>query len=320
MRRREFAMLLCTAPFACPGPLSAQSAAGRIPRIGFLFNVRSELVVALMQGLRDAGYVDGQNMLAETRFYGETLERVGEFANELIAVKCDLIFAAGPYAIAAAMRATSSIPIVGMDLESDPVASGWASTLSRPGGNLTGLFLDLPGLGGKLIELLKEAVPTASALAALWDSSVGEVQFRATEDAARSAGLSLLSLPIRRREDLPNFFDRALREGVHGVLVLSSPLIFGQRSEIAALALNARLPTISLFTLFPRAGGLLAYGPNFPAMFARAATYIDRILKGAKAGDMPIERRAGSSSSSISRPRRRSASIFPRCCSCAPTG
>ena len=229
-------------------------------------------------------------MLAETRFYGEMLERVGEFANELIAVKCDVIFAAGPYAIAAAMRATSSIPIVGMDLESDPVASGWASTLSRPGGNLTGFFLDLPGLGGKLIEFLKEAVPTASALAALWDSTVGEVQFRATESAARSAGLSLLSLPIRRREDLQDSFDRATRERVHGVLVLSSPLIFGQRSEIAALALNARLPTISLFTLFPRAGGLLAYGPNFPAMFARAATYIDRILKGAKAGDMPIER------------------------------
>jgi putative ABC transport system substrate-binding protein len=290
VRRREFIALLCGASLAWPLPLRAQQSAGRIPRIGLLLNVRSELVVALMQGLRDAGYVDGQNMLVETHFYGATLERVGEFANDLVAARCDVIFAAGPYAIQAAIRATGTIPIIGMDLESDPVASGWASSLGRPGGNLTGFFLDLPGLGGKLIELLKEAVPTLSGLAVLWDSTIGEVQFRATEAAAGTAGVTLLSLPIHRREDFKSAFDRAARERVHGMVVLSSPLVFGQRSEIAGLALNAQLPTISLFTLYPRSGGLMAYGPDFAAMFKRAATYIDRILKGARAGEMPIER------------------------------
>ncbi len=170
------------------------------------------------------------------------------------------------------------------------MAIGWAGSIGRPGGNLTGFFLDLPELGGKQIELLKETVPSLYSLAVLWDSTIGLVQFRATEAAARTAGMTLLSLPIQRLEDFTGAFDRAARERVHGVVVLSSPLIFGQRLEIVGLALKGRLPTISVFTIFPRSGGLMAYGPNFIDMFKRAATYVDRILKGAKAGDMPIER------------------------------
>jgi putative ABC transport system substrate-binding protein len=127
-------------------------------------------------------------------------------------------------------------------------------------------------------------------MAVVWDSTIGVVQFRATETAARSAGIALLSLPIQRREDFNDAFDRAARERVHGVVVLSSPLIFGQRSEIANLGIKTRLPTIGLFTLFPRSGGLMAYGPNLVDIFRRAATYIDRILRGAKAGELPIER------------------------------
>jgi putative ABC transport system substrate-binding protein len=292
MRRRDFisSALLGGVAVVWAPTARAQQPAGKIPRIGFLLNVRSELVTALMEGLSDAGYVEGQNMLVETRFHGPMLDRVVQFASELVALKCDVIFAAGPYAIQAAMRATSTTPIVGIDLESDPVATGWVSSLSRPGGNFTGFFLDLPELGGKMIELLKEAVPTLASLAVLWDFNVGEVQFRATEAAARMAGATLLSLPVRRLEDFKEAFDTAVRERVHAVVVLSSPLIFGQRSEIADLALKASLPTISLFTVFPRSGGLMAYGPNFPVIFKRAATYIDRILKGAKAGDMPVER------------------------------
>jgi putative ABC transport system substrate-binding protein len=286
MQRRKFITLLGGSAAAWPHAVRAQQPAAKLPRIGLLLNVQSEL----MKGLRDAGYVDRQNMLLETRFYGATLERVGELANELVAASCNVIFAAGPYAIQGAIKATRTIPIVGMDLESDPVAGGWASTLSRPGGNLTGLFLDLPELGGKLIELLNEAITTRSGLTALWDSTVGEVQFRATERAARSAGVSLLSLPVQRQEGFKNAFERAARERVHGVVVLSSPLIFGQRSEIAGLAMKAHLPTISLFTLFPRSGGLMAYGPDFSGMFSHAASYIGRILKGAKASEMPIER------------------------------
>jgi ABC-type uncharacterized transport system substrate-binding protein len=152
------------------------------------------------------------------------------------------------------------------------------------------LFLDLPELSGKLIELLKEAVPTLSHLAVLWDSTIGVVQFRATQEAARAAGVTLHSLPIQSPEDFKDAFDHAARERTHGVVILSSPLILEQRLQIAEWAMKARLPTISLFTLFPRSGGLMAYGPNLPEMYKRAATYVDRILKGTKVADLPIER------------------------------
>jgi putative ABC transport system substrate-binding protein len=289
MRRRDVLSLLGGAAVSWPVGARALQVT-KIARIGFLLNVHSELVAALMEGLTEAGYVEGQNTRFETRFHGAMLERVVQFANELVALKCDVIFTAGPYAIEAAMRATGTIPIVGIDLESDPVKTGWASSLGRPGGNFTGLFLDLPELGGKMVELLKEAKPTLTAVAVLWDFNVGEVQFRATEAAVRVAGATLLSLPVRQSKDFENAFERAVHERADAVAVLSSPLIFGQRAEIADLALKSRLATISLFTLFPRSGGLMAYGPNFAMMFKRAATYIDRILKGAKAGDIPIER------------------------------
>jgi putative ABC transport system substrate-binding protein len=290
MRRREFISLFGGAAVAWPLAARAQQPAGKIPRIGFLQSNDNENVAAFLQGLRDAGYVDGKNALVATRIYGTMLDRLVEFVNELIALKCDVIFAAAPYAIQAAMSATTTIPIVGVDLESDPVANGWARSLGRPGGNLTGFFLDLPELGGKQIELLRDAVPTLSRLAVLWDSSVGLVQFRATEAAARAAGVTLQSLPIQRPEDFKPAFDRAARERLHGMIVLSSPFINGQRSQIADLALETRLPTISLFTTFPRSGALIAYGPNLTDMYRRAATYVDRILKGAKAGELPIER------------------------------
>ena len=238
------------------------------------------------------GYIDGQNALIEIRIYETMLDRLFEFANEMVGLKCDVIMAAAPYAIDAAIRATTTIPIVGLDLESDPVANRWARSLARPGGNLTGIFLDLPELGGKQIELLKEAVPTLARLAVLWDSTVGGVQFRATESAARAAGVTLQSLSVQRPEDFKEAFDRAIRERVQGMVVLSSPLINGQRSQIVEWALKIRLPTISLFTVFPRSGGLMAYGPNLPDLYKHAATYVGRILKGAKVGELPIERPA----------------------------
>jgi putative tryptophan/tyrosine transport system substrate-binding protein len=193
MKRREFIALIGGAAVAWPLAARAQQRTGKIPRVGFLLNVQSELVVALFEGLRDAGYIDGQNMVVETRFSGTMPDRITDFANELVALNCDVLFAAGPYAIQALTRATSTIPIVAIDLESDPIANGWASSIGRPGGNLTGFFLDLPELGGKQIELLKEAVPTLSRLALLWDSTVGLIQFRATEAAARTAGVVPLS-------------------------------------------------------------------------------------------------------------------------------
>jgi ABC-type uncharacterized transport system substrate-binding protein len=290
IRRREFITLLGGAAAAWPLAARAQQQAGRMPRIGFLQSFLNENVVAFIQGLRDAGYVDGQTAAIETRIFETTLLRLPDLAKELVELKCDVIVAGSRYAFEAAMRATNTIPIVGIDLESDPVASGWAKSLGYPGGNLTGLFLDLPELSGKLIELLKEAVPTLSHLGVLWDSTIGEVQFNATQAAARVAGVTLQSLPIWTREDFKNVFDRAALEPLGGMVVLSSPLILEQRSLIADWALKAGLPTISLFTRFPASGGLMAYGPSLPDMYKRAANYVGRILKGAKVADLAIER------------------------------
>jgi len=290
VNRRKLITLLGGAAAAWPLAAGAQQAAEKLPRIGSIQNFRNENFEAFIQGLREAGYVDGQNMLLETRFYAGVLDRIDEFTSELVALKCSVILATAPYAVQAVMKATSKIPIVGIDLESDPVANGWVKSLARPGGNLTGFFLDIPELGGKQIELLKEAVPTVARLAVLWDATIGTVQFGATETAARPSGVTLESFPIRNVEDIKDAIERAARERVHGLVVLTSPLIFNQRSQIADLALKTRLPTISLFNSFPKVGGLIAYGPSLALMFKRAASYVDRILSGANPGELPIER------------------------------
>ncbi len=174
--------------------------------------------------------------------------------------------------------------------QSAKLSYGWAQSIPRPGGNLTGLFLDLPELGGKQIELLREVVPNLADVGVLWDATFGAVQFRATEAAMHSSGVTLQSFPVRDVEDVSNAIDRATRARVQGLIVLTSPLIFNQLSQIADLALKGRLPMVSIFNSFPKVGGLMAYGPNLASMFKRAASYIDRILRGAKPGDLPIER------------------------------
>jgi putative tryptophan/tyrosine transport system substrate-binding protein len=290
MQRRAFITLLGGVAAAWPLGAQAQQPAGKLPRIGSIQTFQNENSEAFSQGLREAGYVDGQNMLLETRLYQGTLDRINEFSRELVALKCSVIFAANPYAIRAVMKATSTIPIIGLDLESDPVASGWVKSIARPGGNFTGIFLDIPELGGKQIELLKEAVPMVARLAVLWDATIGAVQFSATEMAARPSGVTLESLPIRSVEDIKDSIERAAREQVHGLVVLTSPLIFAERSRIADLALKTRLPTISPFNSFPKVGGLMAYGPNLASMFKRAASYVHRILSGVNPGELPIER------------------------------
>src|SRR5262249_4048437 len=156
-------------------------------------------------------------------------------------------------------------------------------------GNFTGFFLDIPELGGKQIEILMEAVPKVSRLAVLWDATIGTVQFHATEIAPRPAGVTLQSLPIQRVGGITEAIMQAVREQAHGLVVLSSPLIFLQRSQIADAALNARLSTINLFNSFPKVGGLMAYGPNFPSIFAHAAGYVARIIAGANPGELPIQ-------------------------------
>src|SRR5499427_2227156 len=289
MRRRDF--IKGIAGSAAAWPLTALAQQQKLPRIGSIQNEPSELVEALSQGLREAGYVDGQNIILDTRYHHGSIERFDEFAREFVALKCRVIIAGSPYAIRAVLKETNTIPIVGIDLESDPVANGWVESLARPGGNLTGLFLDIPELGGKQIELLKNVVPTLTRLAVLWDAAIGSLQFHATETAARSSGVALDSFPIRTAEEINDAVNRAAQKHIDGMMVLTSPLIFNQRSQIADLALKARLPTISGFSIYyPKAGGLMAYGPNFPSMFKQAARYVGRILSGANPRELPIER------------------------------
>ena len=248
MQRREFIKLIGgAAAVAWPLAARAQQPARSLPRIGTIENFQNENFEALIQGLREAGYVDRQNILLETRFYGGVLDRVDEFARELVALKCSVILATAP------------------------------------------IFLDIPELGGRQIERLKEAMPTVVRVAVLWDATIGAVQFRGTETAARPSGVTLESFPIHSVEDIKDAIEHAAREQMHGLVVLTSPLIFNQRSQIADLALKSRLPTISIFSSFPRVGGLMAYGPSIPGSFRRAAAYVDKILRGAKPADLPVE-------------------------------
>ena len=289
LKRRDIITLIGGAA-AWPFAVRAQQSEGTLPRVGAIHNVPTENSEAFEQGLRDAGFVDGQNVKLEERFAGTAPDRLDEVARELVALKCTVIFASNPYAIQAVTKATKAIPIVGIDLESDPVASGLVKSIARPGGNFTGFFLDMPELGGKQIELLIEAVPSISRVAVLWDAAIGTIQFQATQKAPRPAGVTLQSLPLRRVEDIDAAFEQAAREQAQGLVVLSSPVIFAQRSHIADAALNARLPSINLFNSFPRVGGLMAYGPDFPAIYTQAAGYVARILRGANPAELPIQR------------------------------
>lgn len=219
------------------------------------------------------------------------LERIPGLVDELVRLPVDVIFASGgPGVIDAARQATRTIPIIGIDLERDPVASGLAESLARPGGNLTGLFLDLPEIAGKLLQFLLEAAPRIRRVAVLWQTPLAETLFHATEAAARSARIGLHSLPIAAQDELDGAMGAARRERAQGLVVLSSPIIFLLRQRIVELTLKYRLPAISLFTTFPQIGLLMAYGPNFVDMYRRCGVYAARVLQGAKPATLPIER------------------------------
>jgi putative ABC transport system substrate-binding protein len=220
---------------------------------------------------------------------GERTHFAAMFA-ELVAVKVDVIVAIGPLSIEAARKTTSAIPIVGLDLESDPVARGFVASLARPGGNVTGIFLDQAGLGGKLLQFLRETMPGLMRVAVLWEPEVGEAQLRATEAAARMIGITLNAHGARRAEEIKPALQLAARERAQALVVLTSSLFSGNRRQIVEMTEKYRLPAISSFISFAEASTLMAYGPSQPEMFRRAASYVDKILRGVKARDLPVER------------------------------
>jgi putative tryptophan/tyrosine transport system substrate-binding protein len=283
----------------CVAPLAAEAqSAGGIPRVGLLRPgaptdaADRSSIGAFLMGLQEAGYAQGKNVHLESRYAHADLGRFPALARELVALKVAAIVTSNPYATRAAREASSTVPIiVALDYETDPVASGWIASLAQPGGNLTGVFLDQPEMSGKLLQLLKEGVPGLAKVAVLWDETIGRDQFSATEAAARAVGLTLASLGVRRAQDLSGAFGTAARERATGLVVLTSPLLSLNRARISELALKHRLPGITLFTNFPTFGFLMAYGPNQPDAFRRAASqYVARILSGTRSAELPVQR------------------------------
>ena len=273
-------------------PLTADAQQPQVPRIGVLssFSDPDPQVAALTQGLRDLGWVEGQNVGVEYRYANNHLEQFPHLAAELVRLKVDLIVAGGEAGIRAARDATSTIPIV-MANSGDPVGTGLIASLSRPGGNVTGLSLLAPDLGGKRLELLKETVPKVSRVGVLWNptNAVKALELNSTEVAARALGVIVTSHGVRAPADFDRAFAAIGRERPTALITLADPLTRGYRSQFAEFAVKSRLPMIAELRDFAEAGGLMTYGASLLDLYRRAATYVDKILKGAKPGDLPIE-------------------------------
>ena len=294
--RRAYLAISALGLLVAPLAAAAQQPPARVARVGvFALSPRepgSPSMRAFFAQLREMGYLEGQNLVIE---YRHALDKEGYrgLANELVALKADVIFAGDPYALRASREATASIPIVAYDLESDPVASGFAASLARPGGNITGAFLDQPELSAKQLQLLREAVPRLTRVAVLWDSPAAELQFTAVEEAAQKLGMRVHSIVWRGPGELPDAFRRATRDGAQALIVLSSPQFSSLdrvRRLIVDAALRSRLPSIYLQSAFAEAGGLMAYGPDQIELRRSAAKLVARILAGASPGELPIER------------------------------
>ena len=294
MKRLAVRLVLALGLLAAPLAAEAQPA-GKVPRIGILppspISASVERWDAFRQGLRSLGYVEGQNIvLVFPSVEVTSSERLADAAAELVRLKVDVIVTATTVGARAAGVATKTIPIV-MAVVNDPVAAGLVVSLARPGGNITGQSLISPELGGKRLQLLKEVVPGLSRIAVLsYPTNLTiATQLRELEAAARALGVQLQVLEVRDARDFERAFDAATRGGAGAVLTLDDPLPYTYRTRIAELAAKSRLPTVSGLTGFAEAGGLMVYGPNVPDLWRRAATYVDKILKGAKPADLPVE-------------------------------
>jgi putative tryptophan/tyrosine transport system substrate-binding protein len=260
----------------------------KVPRIGILAITRGNLE-NYEKALRPHGLIPGKNVVLEIRDAGGDPRAMAGPANELVQLKVDVIFAVGPPSVRAAAAATNTIPIVAHDLETDPVAAGYAQSYSRPGGNITGLFLDSPDLAGKWIELLRSIVPKLSRIVVLWDTTSGPIPLQAVRDVAPSFGIDLQVLEIHAPAEIDAAGSR-FRGRPQALIALPSPMMFYESVRLANLARKQRLPATSMFVSFAEAGGMLAYGPDLPATFDPCAELVAKILAGAKPGDLPIQR------------------------------
>jgi putative ABC transport system substrate-binding protein len=274
------------------GASKAQQPA-KIPRIGFLITspyVFPARIEAFRQGLREHGYVEGKNILIEWRYTEGKLDRGPALAAELVRLKVDILVSSGPTLTNMLKAATPTIPIV-MGYHTDPVGTGLVASLARPGGNITGLSVLSPELGGKRLEILKEAIPKLSRVAVLGSSTLpGNAEtLRETELAAKALRVKLQFFDVLSPEDIDTAFRRTQEMRADALLAQGSGILNAQRTKVADLAVKRRLPGMYYAAEFVEAGGLLFYGVDFPDLHRRAAIYVDKILKGAKPADLPIE-------------------------------
>jgi putative ABC transport system substrate-binding protein len=289
MNRRAFISGITVGLLGAPLAAEAQPA-GRVWRIAVLGNENNPPWEGFRQGLRDLGYVEGRNVTMEWRWSEGKTDRFPGLAMELVALKPDVIVASGTQAVRAAKQATSAIPIV-MTTSSYPDKIGLVDSLSHPGGNVTGLNNVGPELSGKKLGLLKEIAPKVSRVAVFWnpDSPVEPLTVKELLTAAPAVGVEIQSVEVRSPDDFPAAFAALSSSRVHALLALGNPINFRGRKLIADFALKNRLPSIYDERLFVDAGGLISYAPSFTDSFRRAATYVDKIFKGARPADLPVE-------------------------------
>ena len=292
MKRREFITLLGGAAAAWPLAARAQQP-GKLPTIGFLGanrpSAQSQWTAAFVQRLRELGWIEGRSIAIEYRWAEGPSERYAEIAAEFVRLKVDVIVTYGTPAVIAAKQATSVIPIV-FAVAADPVGTGLVASLARPGGNVTGLSSQASDLAGKRLALLQEVVPGLGRLAIL--ANVGSpnalLEMREVQATTSTLGLEVATLEIRRAEDIAPAFE-AIKGRAQALYVAIDPLTVTNRIRINTLAQGARMPTMYALREYVEAGGLMSYGPNLPDLFRRAADYVDKILRGAKPADIPVE-------------------------------
>jgi putative ABC transport system substrate-binding protein len=286
-------LALCVVLLAHCSSAEAQQA-GKVPRIGFLaaapLSAMTARVEAFRHGLRELGYVEGKNIVIEWRFAEGKLDRLPTLIAELVSLKVEVLVTAGGTVTRAAKEATVTTPIV-MGFDNDPVGSGFVASLAHPGGNITGLSSLAPEISGKQLELLKETVPRLSRVAVLGTSTTPATaqRLREIERSAEAFKVHLQYLDIQGPKNVENAFRDARKGRADAMLVLASPILESHRTEVTDLTAKNRLPAIYHATEFVEAGGLMTYGVSIPDLFRRAATYVDKILKGAKPADVPVE-------------------------------
>jgi putative tryptophan/tyrosine transport system substrate-binding protein len=290
--RRTFLATLGGAAAAWPLAARAQQP-GKLPTIGFLGSTspsaESPRTAAFVRRLRELGWIEGRTIAIEYRWGDGRTERFAEIAAEFVRLKVDVIVASGTPTVVAAKRATEVIPIV-FSMAGDPVGTALVASLARPGGNVTGLSTQAPDVAGKRLELLREVIPGLRRLAifANVDSPLVVLEMREVQVAARTLGFEVATLEVRRAEDILPAFE-ALNGRADALYVCADPLVSANRTRINALALAERLPTMHDLREYAVPGGLMSYGPNIPDLFRRAAHYVDKILRGAKPADIPVE-------------------------------